>query len=195
MSSHRMSKWHWAVYSFPEFIVTKGCSTFLSFLSTAQARAFHSGLVPVSSPVKLWMAADGDDVERELPKTFDPVVAEFVLVYRNIKSFSWKSTKTSVLLVSRIWLFVCFNETSVQSVLVNDKSFLTFKLRRDKSPFDVQYSPVATSLVKGIVLACREKWHHCRRGQYCDMSASLPGTWTGTETPGEIRPGKRTTKM
>lgn len=103
------------------------------------------------------MAADGDDVERELPKTFDPVVAEFVLVYRNIKSFSWKSTKTSVLLVSRIWLFVCFNETSVQSVLVNDKSFLTFKLRRDKSPFDVQYSPVATSLVKGIVLACREK--------------------------------------
>lgn len=25
------------------------------------------------------------------------------------------------------------------------------------------------------------------------MSASLPGTWTGTDTPGEIRPGKRGT--
>ena len=22
------------------------------------------------------------------------------------------------------------------------------------------------------------------------MSASLPGTWTGTDTPGEMRPGK-----
>lgn len=37
--------------------------------------------------------------------------------------------------------------------------------------------------------------HHCRRGQYCDMSASPPGTWTGTDTPGEIRPGKATEEL
>lgn len=29
---------------------------------------------------------------------------------------------------------------------------------------------------------------HCSLGQYWDMSGSLPGTWTGTDTPGEIRP-------
>ncbi len=86
----------------------------MSFLSRAQARAFHAGLVPVSSPAKLWTAVDGDGVERELSKTFDPVVGEFVLVYSNIKSLNWKSTQTpSVLLVSRIWLFVWMRRRAV----------------------------------------------------------------------------------
>lgn len=47
------------------------CSTLLSFLSTAQARAFPFGIV--SSPVRIWMVTDGDDAERELLKTSDPV--------------------------------------------------------------------------------------------------------------------------
>lgn len=33
---------------------------------------------------------------------------------------------------------------------------------------------------------------HCSLGQYWDMSGSLPGTCTGTDTPGEIKPAAPT---
>lgn len=52
----------------------------------------------------------------------------------------------------------------------------------------------STFLLNNSFTSClvplQQPQNHWRRGQYCDMSASLPGTWTGTDTPGEIRPGK-----
>jgi len=44
-------------------------------------------------------------------------------------------------------------------------------------------------ILSSVFFFCsRVSCSHCSLGQYWDMSASLPGTWTGTDTPGEIKP-------
>lgn len=54
------------------------------------------------------------------------------------------------------------------------------------------YSPVPCmcrrAMVEWVVTGWSSSSLYCSLDQYWDMSGSLPGTWTGTDTPGEMSP-------
>lgn len=99
-------------------------------LSVCSSAVFHSA--------GLWMVTDADDMKRELPMTFELVLAELVMVI--LKSFNWRSN----VIASRIW-FECLLTVSNDShffifirciavCLVNDRSFMTFNCRTGTGP-------------------------------------------------------------
>lgn len=60
------------------------------------------------------------------------------------------------------------------------------------------YSPVPCmceehcrrAMVEWVVTGWSSSSLYCSLDQYWDMSGSLPGTWTGTDTPGEMSPAE-----
>ena len=147
------------------FIVTRGRFDFLSLQKTAQTRAPHPGLN--------WCKA----CEQLLPQELR-------------SSWSWSSTG--------FWQYKIL-QLNLQRVFPPEFGLNAYSQSWESFPRTHFLHCSLFRLCRNIHWlrdsnGCVAR-HHCRRGQYCDMSASLPGTWTGTETPGEIRPGEKRTDV
>lgn len=82
------------------------------------------------------------------------------------------------------------------SSFFSSSPLLSFASSSQPSLSRLLYSPVhcmceehcRRAMVEWVVTGWSSSSLYCSLDQYWDMSGSLPGTWTGTDTPGEMSP-------